>query len=265
MEEVTTMIAEVALQAKVGELLTTLYAKRFAALDRLTLTKLLGKNPYLYRALGVGKPSDLIDQLLAARISSSDETIFGNDFFEPLAIFAAQHATGTEQRSVVVGAGAGQDIAIETATQYLAISVKSGTNIFNSQSAKGQSAEFNQLQARLKKLGKMFRPIIGYGYGRKAVPKKATPVEKVAGQTFWTLLSGEEDFHLRISDAMTSFAQTHRAAFHEAFEVRNCKLLKEFMLNFVSDAGVVDWDAVVNFNSSATRPKRLKKAIVPKN
>ena len=152
------MIANKVLQAEVGRLLEVLYAKRFAALEKLTLTRVLAKNPYLYRALGIGDPSEFIMQLMVAFVSSSDETIFGNDFLEPLAIFSATHANehSDPTRSVTVGAGAGQDIAIETAKSYLAISVKSSKNIFNSQSAKGQDSEFTALRARLKKLNKQF-------------------------------------------------------------------------------------------------------------
>lgn len=249
------MIETAALEAEVGRLLGVLYAKRFVALEKLRLSDLLAKNPYLYRALGESDPSVLLRQVLLARISSSDETIFGNDFFEPLAIFAARQAGGARQ--VTVGAGAGQDIAIETATEYLAISVKSGTNIFNSQSQKGQSAEFNQLQARLKKLGKMFRPIVGYGYGRKA-PAKASHEERIAGQAFWELLTGEADFYLRISRAMAAFAADHGAAYGQALERKHRALVKEFMLGFVTDAGDLDWERLVEFNSSATKPFKPK-------
>ncbi|MDT7834073.1 PmeII family type II restriction endonuclease [Aquabacterium sp. OR-4] len=252
------MISDAALGAEVGRLLEVLYQKRFAALDRLTLSDLLAKNPYLYRALGLTKPSNFIEQLLIARVSSSDETIFGNDFLEPLAVFAARHGVGHKKGvQVNVGAGAGQDIAIETPDAYLAVSVKSGKNIFNSQSDKGQSAEFKALQARLKKLNKMFRPIIGYGYGRKAV-RAESAVEKLAGQAFWRELSGEEDFYLRISRAMAPFATEHGAAYRAQFERAQCRLLKQFMLHFVGDDGEVLWDALVAFNSSVARPARLK-------
>ena len=253
------MIAQDLLEQKVGQLLQTLYEKRFAALQKLKLSDLLKKNPYLYRALGLSRPTELIEQLLIARISSSDETIFGNDFFEPLAVFAAQQAQRTAQ--VTVGAGAGQDIAIETANEYLAVSVKSGTNIFNSQSEKGQSAEFNQLQARLKKLGKMFRPIIGYGYGRKSAPQKASPVERLAGQRFWELLTGEADFYLRISRAMEAFANTHATEFKTAFDAKLNALLREFMIDFVETTGQIRWDAVVAFSSSTVAPKRARKPL----
>lgn len=256
------MIDQLALEHEVGRLLEVLYAKRFASLKKLSLATLLSKNPYLYRALGESEPVSLIKQMLIARVSSSDETIFGNDFFEPLAIYAAKSAfTGRPNCTVTVGAGAGQDIAVETASEYLAISVKSGTNIFNSQSQKGQSSEFNALQARMKKLGKMFRPIVGYGYGRKSA-KKPTNEERIAGQAFWQLLTGEEDFYLRISRAMDLHARTHWTQYSEAFERRYRLLLREFMDEFMAASGEINWDRLVEMNSSVQRPAKPKRAAI---
>jgi hypothetical protein len=252
------LIDESQLDAKVGQLLEVLYQKRFASLDGLTLTKLINKNPYLYRALGIEDASEFIEQLLAARISSSDETIFGNDFLEPLAIWSAQasdqHDGGA--RSVTVGAGAGQDIAIETATAYLAISVKSGKNIFNSQSNKGQSTEFVAMQSRLKKINKQFRAIVGYGYGRK-LNRTVSTTEKLAGQVFWELLTGESDYYLRIAGAIGKYSASHGEAYKKAYAIKKQQLLRAFMVNFVSPEGEMLWDAVVAFNSSKARPKRL--------
>ncbi len=251
------MIIEAILSAEIGRLLDILYGKRFSALENLGLGRLLNKNPYLYRALGLGDSSEFIMQLMIAFISSSDETIFGNDFIEPLAIFSArqsQHAQG-EPRTVTVGAGAGQDIAIETAQSYLAISVKSSKNIFNSQSAKGQGSEFQALQARLKKMNKEFRPIIGYGYGRKT-ERKASTVEKLAGQVFWQMLTGEADFYLRISRSMAQFAGAHGRQYKVQFEVKHQQLLREFMIDYVEPSGQISWDKVVAFNSAAIKPKK---------
>ena len=257
------MIAKEVLEKKVGELLAILYAKRFTKLQELKLSELLKKNPYLSRALGANRATDFIEQMLLARVSSSDETIFGNDFFEPLAVFAAQQAQQglPNPATVSVGAGAGQDIAIETATEYLAIAVKSGTNIFNSQSEKGQSTEFSQLQGRMRKLGKMFRPIIGYGYGRNSARKQASSVERMAGQRFWALLTGEDEFYLRISSAMETFANEHATKFKAALDLKHDALLREFMINFVGKDGLIHWDAVVAYNSCAVAPKRQRAQV----
>ena len=249
------MIAKKKLDTKVAELLAVLYVRRFAQLQALTLTMLLNKNPYLYRAIGIQRPDHFLDGLLVARISSSDETIFGNEFFEPLALWAAEHAE-ISGRKVSVGAGAGQDISIESATEYFAISVKSGKNIFNSQSDKGQKAEFDQLEARLKKLKKAFHKVVGFGYGRQAAPKVATPVMKKAGQDFWELLTGEPDFYVRISDAISKPAAVHKAAFDEMLLKKHSELLRQFMIDFVDTDGTVRWQKVVEFNSARARPGR---------
>ena len=74
------MIEAKALEDQVGLLLSVLYAKRFASLEKLRLKRLLDKNPYLYRALGIEDSLELLRQLLIAFVSSSDETLFGNDF-----------------------------------------------------------------------------------------------------------------------------------------------------------------------------------------
>lgn len=258
------MISDAALTQEVGRLLAVLYDKRFGALKKLSLARLLNKNPYLYRALGISDSSEFIMQLMIAFVSSSDETIFGNDFFEPLAIFAARQGNQHEDadRRVTVGAGAGQDIAIETANSYLAISVKSGKNIFNSQSTKGQAAEFTALTSRLRKLNKELRAIIGYGYGRKR-QVKASNVEKIAGQAFWQLLTGEQDFYLRLSAAMADFSGEHGTAYKAAFEQKHQQCLREFMIHYVDEQGVILWEKTVAFNSAEIKPKapqRIKKS-----
>lgn len=253
------MILESDLNAEINRLLGIFYSKRLNALNKLTLTQLFNKNPYLYRSIGVANPPDLLKQLLAARISSSDETIFGNSFFEPLAYWAAEKANEHLEagRKVTFSSGAGQDISVENDVEYLAISVKSGKTIFNSQSDKGQKVEFEQLQARLKKLGKPIRAIIGYGYGRKN-QKKASATEKLAGQAFWKLLTAEEDFYLRISQSIGQCVTEHSKEYEVEYSNKLNKLIREFYLNFVDDAGRVPWEKVVALNSSSERQKRLK-------
>ena len=250
------MISTQKLDTKVTALLTAIGAIRVAALEALTLTDLLNKNPYLYQSQGHTRAEDYLDALLSARISSSDETIFGNDFFEPLALWSAQEAT-IKGRTASVSDAAGADMSIITETAYYAISVKSGKNIFNSQSAQGQSSEFSAAQGRMRKLGKTFLPLIGYGYGRKKHrPDEA--VGKKAGQEFWKLLTQEDDFYLRISDAIAKSAGAHKLAFEQAYEIKRASLVKGFFLDFTDVSGQVDWRKVVEFNSAHIKPKLSK-------
>lgn len=253
------MIDDLLLSNEVGRLLCKFYEKRIDTLKKLNLTKLLNKNPYLYRSLGVNDASNWLQQVLVAFVSSSDETIFGNDFFEKLAVWSAREADEFPggKRMVNDASGAGIDISIEGASFYQAISVKSGKNIFNSQSDKGQSAEFSQLQARMKKLGKQFLPVIGYGYGRKIATKNSN-VDKVAGQNFWKLLTGEHDFYLKISRAIGNHSGEHFAAYQIEFDATKNRLLRELLIDYSDLSGTLNWEKIVEFNSCATKPRKTK-------
>ena len=111
--------------------LNEFYARRINKLSKLDLKKTLKrKNPYLFRAVGMMDANEVIERLLGDFMSSSDETIFGDAFFEPL---AKDLGAGTPSPSE------GADVVIETATAYKAIAVKSGPSVFNSQSRKRQN------------------------------------------------------------------------------------------------------------------------------
>jgi hypothetical protein len=255
------MICQNELDTEIKRLLNALYGKRFTKLSEVNLQRLLKKNPFLFRAIGLTDTSELVESMLDAFLSSSDETYFGNDFFEPLAFWVAKNAidvSDENRESVSVGSASGTDLAIETANSYLAIAVKSGTNIFNSQSTKGQSTEFVELQSRLRKLGKEIRPIIGYGYGRNK-SKATTKHEKHAGQAFWKLLSGEHNFYLRICDSIGKFSLDHKEEYDLQYKRTKNKILKQLVLNFVDDSGDLNWRKIFEFNSSIEKPNKLKE------
>src|SRR5262245_26704333 len=110
-------------------------------------------------------------------MSSSDETIFGDAFFEPIAIACSEG---------VVASGEGFDLAIETEGAYKAFSIKSGPNIFNSSQAKRMDDEFFTVQKRLQKLQKKFDPVLAHGYGKKiSRPTNKRRYRIISGQAFW--------------------------------------------------------------------------------
>jgi len=58
-------------------------------IQQLKLREFLSKkNPYLFRAIGTEKASEIVEDILKAFISSSDEGMFGDAFFEPIAKLA---------------------------------------------------------------------------------------------------------------------------------------------------------------------------------
>jgi hypothetical protein len=249
-----TPISDADLQSKVSELLEGIYAKRIENLAKLDLMKVLrAKNPYLFRAMGSDDVSVIVQNILNAVISSSDETIFGNDFFEPLALWVAQQATADDPTtSAQVSSAAGADFEIHTDHVISLYSVKSGTSVFNGSSKKKQLEEFRQAQSRLAKMRKQFDPVIAYCYGRKA--SKAVGYREVADQVFWAEISGEDRFYMRIIEAFVSGQKEREFHFNAEYARVVDKFGNQILNQFADNTGAIDWPALVAFNSSKERP-----------
>lgn len=255
------IIAAPLLEAEIMKLLDAFYKKRSAALNDLKLINTLKrKNPYLYRATGVADASEIVEEILRAYISSSDETLFGNEFFEPLAKWVAQQAN--PGHAVATSHGEGIDISIETDTSIMAIAVKSGVNVFNADSKKKQGENFSALNKRLHKLALHFDPVVGYCYGRKQQSSRSrVNFRELAGQAFWELITGENDFYLRIVRLMGEKPIEHHQEFQQAFDQAKNRFAKEFLIDFSDDLGAIHWDKLLEFNSGTERPKKAKKVV----
>ncbi len=180
------------LRTLIAECMHIFYERRMQRLQELKLKDILKrKNPYLFKAIGAFKAAQVVEEILTAYLSSSDEGIFGDAFFEPI----AKTISGG-----VVSPSEGVDLAVETATVYKAISVKSGPNPFNSSQRKRQDDEFRALRQRLRKLRKQFDPILGHAYGRqRREPARANVTYRdLYGQAFWEELTGDPDFYLKL-------------------------------------------------------------------
>lgn len=222
--------------------LSSFYQRRIEALDKLELKKVLvRKNPYLFRAVGVHDVGELIQNLLLAYSSSSDETIFGNEFFEPLARDLAKGKTAD---------GEGVDVLVETQTRISAYAVKSGTSVFNSSSRRDQEQSFLKMRSRLFKTQKQFDAVVGYSYGRRfKSSKRVASFREVAGQSFWKELTGDPDCYVKILQAMQDYPDHHRLEFKQAWDRALNRFSMEFMLNFMSADGSINWKALLEYNS----------------
>lgn len=248
------------LEKKIGDLLDVFYSKRSVALDDLKLINTLKrKNPYLYRAVGVSDASEIVEEILRAHVSSSDETLFGNEFFEPLAKWVAENANPAH--TVNTSDGEGADITITTTTSVMPIAVKSGVNVFNADSKKKQGENFAALNKRLQKLRLHFDPVVGYCYGRKQQSaRNKVNFKELAGQAFWELLTNENDFYLRIVRMMGEKPGVHRPSFQQSFDQAKNRFAKEFLIDFSDENGAINWDKLLEFNSGSIKPQAKKSA-----
>ena len=107
----------------VNDNISTFHDRRLAKLENISLNEILRKkNPYLFRAKNLLKASDLVESLMQAFLSSSEEPMFGY-FLEDLAIFISSRVFGG-----VKSASQGVDLEFtKNEIRYL-VSIKSGPN-----------------------------------------------------------------------------------------------------------------------------------------
>src|SRR5699024_1804533 len=201
---------------------------------------LKGKNPYLYKALGVEKADDIVKDILSAHISSSDEGIFGDAFFEPLAEKISKGRVADAE---------GADIIIEDDNLYKVIQVKSGPNAFNASSKQKQSDNFKSIERRVAKRKKVYNAMVGYGYGTRSTELNKYRFREVAGQAFWEELTNDPDFSVKIISAMRDRPKQHLIEYQKSFDTALDSFTKEFIDDFCFDDGTINWNKILKFNS----------------
>lgn len=225
--------------------LDNFYTQLIKNIDSLDIKKIMSrKNPYLYRSKAMNSAAEIIDSVLAATVSSSEETIFGNCFFEPLAI-----AASGGQKALAEGI----DVMVQddkTNTIY-AVAVKSGPSVFNADSKKRQEQNFNAAAKLAQQAKTRYVPVIGYGYGKRKSSSRGKPKTyiELAGKAFWKELTGEDDFYLRILQHMGMLPEKYLEEFEASYNRASNRLVREFSNMFCREDGSIDWNALVEFNS----------------
>lgn len=227
----------------IAQSLEDFYDRLIKKVDELTIESVLkSKNPYLFRAKAIADAAELVDAILSATVSSSEETIFGNVFFEPLAV-----AASGGYKSIAKGI----DVEVNTYEVIHGIAVKSGTKVFNADSKERQEQNFIAASKLAQQARKSFDPIVGYGYGR--LRKKGTGrtwfFRELAGKEFWEEITGDPEFYLKIVHYMGTMPERYVEKFKIAYANAANRMVRDFSTKFCRENGSIDWDAVVRFNS----------------
>ncbi len=237
-------ISDRELENLVSTQLSAFYNARLERLNKLRLWDVLSKkNPYLFKAIGTEKAQDIVEHILRARLSSSDETIFGSTFIEPLAREIAKAA-----RSGNLDPSQGVDLGIETQTMYSAYSIKSGINWGNSSQHKQLKSDFERMRKNLYKIQKQFDSVVGHGYGNKNTEfSDKVGWRDVSGQAFWTEISGDTDLYLKLIRLMKDAPQKHKTEFMKGWDAIVNRFTKEFLEDFCNADGTIDWEKLIRF------------------
>jgi len=239
-----TAIPEQELKDFVNQHIDLFHNLRIKKLSATKLKDLLKrKNPYLFKAKSINTAGKLVEELLGAVLSSSEEKFMG-DFLESLAVFVVHRLYDGVKSGV-----AGVDLEFtKNGIRYL-VSVKSGPNWSNAPSYRQQITELHTAVAVIRQGFKgQVEPVIGVCYSKVATSNR-NMVTHVYGQEFWRLLSDDPNFYTTIVEPIGFRAKQH----NDTFEEEKGRLVNKFTLEFINDFcdsdRAIDWEKLVRFNS----------------
>lgn len=216
--------------------------KRLKKLRELKLSDLTSrKNPYLFKVKGLNIAGDIVKGFMEAAISSSEETHFGN-WMEQLAIAVAQKAKGGKKSSTK-----GIDLELEeNGIRYL-ITIKSGPNWGNSSQIEKMIDNFRKAEKTLKTSGhvQQIEFINGCIYGKEKEPYKQQGYYKYCGHAFWHFISGSETLYLDLIEPLGMQSEQYNRQFKSEFEAKLNLLTQEFLQEFCTADGRVDWEKLL--------------------
>jgi len=236
------------------EVIEVFYAKKLSKLKELKLNNILSrKNPYLFKAKDIQISGDLIKFVLDAYLSSQEETIFGN-LLEGLAIYIASikfsgyKAEESKYKSI--------DLILERDSKVYIIGIKSGPYWGNADQQKKLKENFKLARKQLRKdrdnQDLEIVSVNGCIYGKEVKSftynDKELNYEKLCGQAFWELVSGDQEFYKYIIEPMEQRVKLISTELKKAYTQKVNQFTQEFSSNFCVD-NQIDWQRLIEFVS----------------
>lgn len=239
------------------------HQSRIDKVKGMTLNDIISsKNPYLFKAKNMLTAQGIIDSILSATISSSEETMFGN-WLEGLAIFINGEIYNGQK-----SAAPGIDIEfIKAGVRYIVV-IKSGPSWGNANAVEKMNNQFQEARRRLSTSGhkEVSVCVNGCCYGKDGnphkFPSKGTDYFKYCGQEFWSFISGDDDLYTEIIEPLGHKVKEKNDLFNEEYSALSNRLTAEFLRDFCVD-GVIQWVKLVRANSERPAAK-VKKEGKPK-
>lgn len=226
------------------------YQKRLERLNELVLKDILQrKNPYLFKAKNIMTAAEFVEGILAAYLSSQEETMFG-DLLEGFAVYIS-----TIVYKGFKSAFKSVDLEFEQENTYYIVGIKSGPNWGNSDQLSQMRSNFKTAKEQLRNAGvqKEVIAVNGCMYGKDNSPlKRHTDPEKqyykYCGQEFWSLISGDDELYREIIVPIDKEAKQKDDAFKLAYVGKSNQMTKDFINNFMLD-DQIDWIKLIDFVS----------------
>lgn len=231
------------------------HQSRVEKIENLELKKVLRrKNPYLFKAKNILTAEQLIEGLVDAYVSSSEEGIFGN-WLEGLAIHVNNLVYGGKKSGIP-----GVDLEFDKENVRYIVSIKSGPDWGNSDQVKKMVDNFNTARRVLRTSGAGInvKAVNGCCYGRttpKNYYKLNGDYEKLCGQAFWEFISNDSELYKEIVEPLGHMAHEKNDEYEIAYARKINMFTKELTKDFFKDNGEIDWDKLLEFNSKGTKTR----------
>lgn len=229
----------------------TFHKKRIEKLDSLRLKDVIKrKNPYLFKAKNVKIANEIVEGIVEAYISSSEEGIFG-DWLENLAIYVNEEVYNGRKSGIP-----GVDLEFDFQGIRNIVSIKSGPDWGNDSQVKKMIDNFNSARRVLKTSGStiVVKAVNGCCYGKtnhRFEYKMTGDYYKLCGQSFWKYISGESELYKDLIIPLGFEAKERNEEFEDSYSKMINKFVKDFSNEFCLNSGEIDWEKLVEFNSKS--------------
>lgn len=220
------------------------HSNRLNKIKNLSLDEILErKNPFLFCALGIQTAEELVNNIVNATISSSEETTFGN-LIKRLAHFILEKTYDAKKSE-----HKGIHYEFEVKGEINLVSVRSGIR-HNKSNYTDIEDSFKKAKATLNQSGckKLVRAVLGIAYGKEK-RKRSNNYSLYVAQQFWHFISGSESLYIDIIEPIGYMAKEKNEAYHSEKAKAINLLVRELLSDFCLVDGGIDWQKLVRFNS----------------
>lgn len=173
--------------------------------------------------------------------------MFG-EFLERLAIFVCEKVYRGRKSPAE-----GVDLEFERDGARYLVSIKSGPNWGNSSQIKKMRDNFRQAR-KILRIRQQVIAVNGSCYGKEV--RDYGDYQKMCGQAFWELLSGDGNMYLEIVEPLGHDARRRNDEFSKEYSKVINRFTAEFVREFCSEDGGIDWNKLVSFNSAFGKIRR---------
>ena len=198
----------------------------------------------------------VVEEIVIKMISSYENTFISQLLFD-LAIFVNERAYNG-----IKSAATGIDLEFMRDDVRYIVSIKSGPNWGNSSQINKLKDDFRKAKRVLRTSGSKLNVIAvdGCCYGKTAKSDK-DDYYKICGEEFWSLISGDYDFYLKIIEPLGHQAKEMNYKFHEQYSNLLNRFAFDFTAQFCDNGGAINWKKLTIFNSGKTINGILNESI----